>query len=239
MHRFQWQCLRLKPLNTRLQTRMTSARRQKRAKFAKTLIRWSIRDSKRVRFTGGSLYELSHHPNHQKDRASVGNSTEVPIAENVTQPVKLAIWGMVTFLGFPDILKVPSDQILTSGFYVKEVSEGTAVSATTQQKENRPQTAVQLLTHMSQVIFQHHGAPAHDAFKTHQGYQAHFPGSRVKGGWPCNSSHLPPLKISGRSRVAKRRRRQQQCQKSPSSGTSGLAGAASQLIAGPPGVLGG
>ena len=193
MHCLQWQYLRLKPLNTGLQTRMTSARGQERAKFAKTVIRWSIWDWKRVRFTGWSLYELSHHPNHQTDRASVGNSTEVPITENVTQPVKLTIWGLMNFLCLPDILKVAHDQILTPSFFVYEVSEGTAVSATTRQKENRPQTAVQLLPDMSQVIFQHHGAPVHDAVKTYQGYQAHFPGSRVKGGWPCNSSHLSPI----------------------------------------------
>ena len=102
VHRFQWQYLRLKPLNTRLQTRLTSERRQKRVKFAKTLIMWSIRDWKRVRFNGGSLYELSHHANHQKDRASAGNSTELPITENVTQPVKLTIWCMMSFLGLPE-----------------------------------------------------------------------------------------------------------------------------------------
>ena len=91
----------------------------------------------------------------------------------------------MSFLGLPDIFKVPFGQILTSGFYVNEVFEGTAVSATTRQKENRPKTAVQLLPDMSQVIFQHDAVPAHDAVKTRQGYQAHFPGTRVKGGRLC------------------------------------------------------
>ena len=71
-----------------------------------------------MRFTGESLFELSHPPNHQKDRVPVDNSTEVSITENVTLPGKLTIWGMISFIGLSDLLKVPRDQILTSGFHV-------------------------------------------------------------------------------------------------------------------------
>ena len=41
-----------------------------------------------MRFTEGSLFELSHPPNQQKDHLSAGNSTEVPIMGNVTLRVQ-------------------------------------------------------------------------------------------------------------------------------------------------------
>ena len=80
----------------------------KREKFAKTKVSWSIQDQRQVCFTERSLFELFHPPNHQRDHVSVGNNS---ILGNVTLTFELLIWGMLSFHGLPDFLKVPRTKI--------------------------------------------------------------------------------------------------------------------------------
>ena len=81
----------LKPLKLRMEPKLTAAQKQKRLDFAKAHINWSIRHWRRVPFIDESPFELFHPPNHRNDRAWSGDSSEVPITNNVKRPAKATV----------------------------------------------------------------------------------------------------------------------------------------------------
>ena len=87
----------------------------------------------------------------------------------------------------------PRGKTVTSGFYVEEVLNETATSATRRRTENGPPTAVKLLPDMSQALFQQDEVPAHTAAKTQRWRQDNFPAFWAKGVGLGNSPDLSPI----------------------------------------------
>ena len=193
VHRYLRQCLRLKPLRLRKEPKLTSAQRRKRLDCAKARLSWSIQDWRWVLFSDESPFELYHPPNRQNDRVWAHDSSEVPVTETVKQPVKIMVWGMMSFRGLSDLHVVPRGQTVTADFYVEEVLKGTAASAMSRQRENGPPTVIKLLPDMSEAVFQQDGAPAHSGAKTQEWCRANFSGFWAKGEWPGNSPDLSPI----------------------------------------------
>ena len=82
-----------------MQPKLTAAQKQKRLDFVKAHINWSIRHWRLVLFIDESPFELFHPPNHRNDRAWSGDSSEVPITNNVKRPAKAMVWVMMSFCG--------------------------------------------------------------------------------------------------------------------------------------------
>lgn len=193
VQRYLKQCLHLKPLKPHRQPKLTAAQKRRRLEFARAHANWSIQDWRRVLFTDESPFQLCHPPNRQNDRVWAHNSSEVPVTETVKHPLKVMVWGMMSFRGLSDLHIIPRGQTVTADYYVEKVLKESATSAMRRRKENGAPTKIGLLPDMSQAIFQQDGAPAHNATKTQQWCQDNFPGFWAKGVWPGNSPDLSPI----------------------------------------------
>ena len=94
-----------------MQPKLTAAQKQKRLDFAKAHINWFIRHWRRVLFIDGSPFELCHPPNHQNDRSWSGDSSEVPITDNVKRPAKAMVWVMMSFCGLSHLHIMPAAKL--------------------------------------------------------------------------------------------------------------------------------
>jgi len=125
-------------------------------------------------FTDESPFELFHLPNRQNDRVLAHQSAEAPPTETVKQPLKIMVWGMMSYRGLSDLQVIPRGQTVTADYYVEEILSKMATSAMARRKQNAPPTQVKLLADMSRAVFQQDGAPAHRARKTQEWCQSHF-----------------------------------------------------------------
>lgn len=193
VHRYLKTCLQLKPLKLKLQPRLTEDQKRRRLEFAKARKNWSVQDWRRILFSDESPFEIFQAPNRQNDRVWAHNSSQVPVVETVKQPLKILVWGMMSYRGLSDLHIIPRGQTVTADYYVEEVMKKTAASAMQRREENGPPTEVKLLPKMSRAIFQQDGAPAHHARKTQDWCRDNFPGFWEKGTWPGNSPDLSPI----------------------------------------------
>ena len=154
---------------------------------------WTVEDWRRVLFSDESPFELFHPPNRQNDRVWAHHSSEVPPTETVKQPLKIMVWGMMSYRGLSDLHIIPRDQTVTAKYYVEEILSKTATSAMTRKQKKGAPTEVKLLPNMSKAIFQQDGAPAHGAKMTQEWCRSHFPAFWEKKEWPGNSPDLSPI----------------------------------------------
>lgn len=193
VHRYLRTSLKLKPIRPRLQPKLTELQKRKRLEFAMARRNWTVDDWRRVLFTDESPFELYHPPNRQNDRVWAHCSSEVPPTETVKQPLKIMVWGMMSYRGLSDLHIIPRGQTVTANYYVEEILSKTATSAMTRKENKGPPTEAKLLPNMSRAIFQQDGAPAHRARKAQEWCRSHFPAFWEKDEWPGNSPDLSPI----------------------------------------------
>ena len=150
-------------------------------------------DWRRVLFTDESPFELFHPPNRQNNRVWAHRPSEVPPTETVRQPLKIMVWGMMSYRGLSDLHIIPRGQTVTADYYVEGILSKTATSAMARKEKKGPPTEAKLLPNMSRAIFQQDGAPAHRARKTQEWCRSHFPAFWDKDEWPGNSPDLSPI----------------------------------------------
>lgn len=193
VHQYLTKCLHLKSLKLRRQPKLTEVQKRKRLAFAKARKNWTILQWRRVLFSDESPFELFQEPNRQNDRVYAHNSREVPVIETVKQPLKIIVWGMMSYRGLSELHVIPRGKTVTAEYYVESILKETAASAMQRKKEKGSPTTVKLLPKMSEAIFQQDGAPAHSAARTQQWCQSHLPAFWEKGVWPGNSPDLSPI----------------------------------------------
>ena len=137
VHRYLRVTMKLKPIKPRLQPKLTEPQKKRRLEFAMARRNWTVKDWRRVLFSDESPFELYHPPNRQNDRVWAHHSSEVPPTETVKQPLKIMVWGMMSYRGLSDLHIIPRDQTVTAKYYVDEILSKTATSAMTRNCRRR------------------------------------------------------------------------------------------------------
>ena len=57
----------------------------------------------RIIFGDRSPYEICQVPNRQNYRVRAHSSSQVPVVETVKQPLKILVWGMMSYRGLSDL----------------------------------------------------------------------------------------------------------------------------------------
>ena len=115
--------LNLKAYKSQVQPLLTAAQKEKRQHFCKEKAKWTADDWKKVIFSDEAPFELFHHPNSQTDRVWARSIEDVAPTQTVKFPLKIMVWGMMSYCALSDLHIIPQGQTVTGKYYVEEILE--------------------------------------------------------------------------------------------------------------------
>lgn len=183
-------CLPYKP---QLQPKLTQIQKEKRLKFCKERKNWGILEWRKVLFSDESPFQLFSHPNPQTDRVWAQNKEDVMPTDTVKFPLKIHVWGLMSYRALSELHIIPVGQTVTAKYYVENILEKCLLPAMKRSKENGGLLERKLLPDMSEAIFQQDGAPAHHSKLAQEWLQTNLNSFWHKGTWPGNSPDLSPI----------------------------------------------
>ena len=187
------QSLKVLPFKPQLQPRLTAVQKANRLKFCRERKSWGIDEWRRVLFSDESPFELFHLPNCQNDWIWACDKEEVSPTFTVKHPLKIQVWGLMSFRALSELHVLPEKQMVTGAYYVDEVLEKSLLPTLKRTGETGSTLQRKLLPDMSMAIFQQDGAPAHTSKVAIKWLENNLNSFWGKGVWPGNSPDLSPI----------------------------------------------
>ena len=185
--------LKLKSYKPQTVPRLTIKQKENRVKFCKERKNWTAEEWKAVIFSDESPFQLFSLPNKQTDRIWASKREDVKPNESLKHPLKIQVWGMMSYRALGKLHVIPKGQMVTGKYYVEEILEKSLHSDFNRKKENGSILIRKMLPDMSAAVFQQDGAPAHHSRLAQNWLQRNIPSFWIKGIWPGNSPDLSPI----------------------------------------------
>jgi transposase len=193
VHKYLRKTLKVLPFKPQIQPKLTEKQIQDRIYFCKERKNWTINDWKRVIFSDESPFEIFHSPNRQNDRVWAASKENVEPTVSIKHPLKIMVWGAMSYRALSDLHTVPQGQTVTAAYYTSEILEKCLTAAINRSQENGSVLERKLIPDMSKMIFQQDGAPAHHAKISQEWCEKNLVSFWGKGTWPGNSPDLNPI----------------------------------------------
>ena len=187
------QSLKVLPFKPQLQSQWTAVQKANRVKFCRERKSWGIDEWRRVLFSDESLFELFQPPNRQNDQIWARDKEEVPPTFTVKHPLKIQVWGLMSFIALSELHVLPEKQVVTGAYYVDEILEKSQLPTLKRTRETGSTLQLKLLPDMSTDIFQQDGAPVHTSKVAIKWLENNLNSFWGKGVWPGNSPDLSPI----------------------------------------------
>ena len=185
--------LQLKSYKPQVQPRLTLKQKENRLRFCRDRKHWTAVEWKAVIFSDESPFQLFSIPNRQTDRVWASNREDVKPTESFKFPLKIQVWGMMSYRALGKLHIIPKGQMVNAKYYVDEILEKNLLPDFNRKKEKGSVLERKLLPNMSEAIFQQDGAPAHQSHLAQNWLQSNLDSFWVKGTWPGNSPDLSPI----------------------------------------------
>ena len=144
-------------------------------------------------FSDESPFELFQPPNRQNDRIWACDKEEVPPIFTVKHPLKIQVWGLMSFIALSELNVLPEKQMVTGAYYVDEILEKCQLPTLKRTRETGSTLQLKLLPDMSTDIFQQDGAPVHTSKVAIKWLENNLNSFWGKGVWPGISPDLSPI----------------------------------------------
>lgn len=177
------------PTNPKITDRQVEAR----LKFCKDRENWGVEDWRRVIFSDEAPFQIFGEPNRQNDRVWALGTEEVPTTVKVKFPLKIMVWGCMSYRALSDLHIVEDKQTVNAAYYVDNILQGCLMPTLKRTRENGGVLERKLIPRSSKIIFQQDGAPAHTAAMSMNWLNANLNSVIGKGEWPGNSPDLNPI----------------------------------------------
>ena len=155
------QSLKVLPFKPQLQPLLTAVQKANRVKSCRERKSWGIEEWRKVLFSDKSPFELFHPPNRQNDQMWARGKEEFPPTFRVKHPLKIEVWGLMSFIALSELHMLPEKQMVTGAYYVDKILEKSLLLTLKRTRETGSTLQRKLLPDMSTAIFQQDGAPAH------------------------------------------------------------------------------
>ena len=185
--------MKIRPYKIRKVPKLTEKQRQHRLQFAMARRHWTIDDWRNVLWTDESPYEIFHPPNPQNDRVWTDDAANVPTTATVKYPLKVMVWGMMSYRALSELHVVPQKQSVNSEYYISEILSKTCADALNRRAARGNVLQRRLLPDMSTAVLMQDGAPAHTAVATQQWCRDNLQAFWSKEEWPGNSPDINPI----------------------------------------------
>ena len=188
------QSLKVLPFKPQLHPLLTAVQKANWVKFCRERKSWDIEEWRRVLFSDESPFELFHPPNHQNDQIWARDKEEVPPAFTVKHPLKIQVWGLMSFIALSERQVLPEKQMVMGAYYVDEIPEKSLLPTLKRTRETGSTLQRKLLPDMSTAIFQQDRAPAHTSKVAMKWLENNLNSFWGKGVWPGNTPDPSPIK---------------------------------------------
>ena len=185
--------LKVLPSKPQLQSQLTAVQQANRVKFCRERKSWGIDEWRRVLFSDESAFELFQPPNHQNNQIWARDKEEVPTTFTVKHPLKIQVWGLMSFIALSELHVLPKKQMVIGAYYVDEILEKSQLPTLKRTRETGSTLQRKLLPDMSTDIFQQDGAPVHTFKVAIKWLENNLNSFWGKGVWPGNSPDLLPI----------------------------------------------